>query len=359
MTETLKFDIISVKKSMKKNFSFILFILLSLSLFFIFPLKIYENKQIKLIKSIEIKNFTTILKETPDGYIYNNKECYYFSFKTNSVLKHPVKDKNFLTANLNGFIEYEKENKKLYLYNNKGNFISIIENKGLPYLPNEKEIFASLKPDGRGFSLYYLDGKLILDEINFDSLITSIDFDNKNILISTIDGETILLNNNKEILFKIQNNEDVPQLNAISNNGDFIAISYGVINNYIDIYDIKNQKLITRIENKKNNIKRISFLKFVKEKLYFENNDKIFFYNLKKKQLYNIKTKGKLKEITFNKEKLLVLTEDNTVNYLYLFNTDGILLLYKELNNEISNVKFINENAFYFKYQDKILYLSI
>lgn len=346
--------------TMKSYFSIFIFITISLLGFFLSPIKISSSKNFNITSVIDLNQNETKNLE-PDAFLWSKIDVIYFSFKNKSFFKYTTNQNSLLSANNLFFVEFNKENSNISIYSNKGVLIKTIQEKALVYIPKDLPIFFLIKSNGKVLSILTMNGDYLLKDITVDSLITSISIDkNFNTLISTIDGNTILIDKIGKILFKTKNNKSkfsIAKANTISENGKLLAICCGKDPEYIEIYDLKTGKIIKEIKNKKNNLEKI-FLQFENRKLYYQNENTLCYYDLKKNKSYVFHTNGIIKDIALKDNNVLIVTTDGVIDYLYLYSSNNQLLCYKELANPISDINFINSYSFFFKYNDKIIKMS-
>ena len=66
---------------------------------------------------------------------------------------------------------------------------------------------------------------------------------------------------------------------------------------------------------------------------------------------------GELIDFKVNmQDEIMLLSEKDSLNYLYIYNRNGIRSFYQESYNDISNLRVYNSDTFYFKL-DKEIYI--
>ncbi len=324
------------------------------------PVKLYKRVAFTIANYFNIKGE---LKEADiDGYFFNEKECGYFSSQQGMVSYYNVGDEEFIQANRAGFIVYKKYGNLLNLYSPTGNKIKEIESFGYPYFSKEFPIFYTIKTNATGFSVYSINGDKLLDEINYNSIITSISTDKfLNTLVSTVEGKTDLYSIKKELLFSTESKEskiNFVKTNIIEENSEYLAICAGIDPELIEIYNKNSQTLIKSIKTNNNYNRRI-FLEFNNNKLYYESNSTLCYYDIKRKKTGNFVFNGELNEVKFdNNGNILIASSIKDRHYLIMYAPNSTILFYKEFNKKIENINFINEYSFYFRMENFIITMS-
>jgi|GEM_PF-1248679 len=349
-----------------KRFLYIFLIFIFVSSFYLFfrPLKIYKKDIFVIDKIFAIDNIFS-MNAKHDGYFVSDNECGYFIMEKGMLhYKKGIEDE-FIQANSNFYIIYKKVGDKVEIYSPKGQLISTINTFGYPYIINERPIFAIIKTNGMGFSLYNINGNILIGEKNFTSIISSISTDeNNNVLVSTIDGKTYFYSNKGELVFENYCEDTkiiITKSSTVNNNGEELAICSGLYPEYIEIFKLDNLKKIRRIAkyNTKTNFRYKIFMRFFDNRLYYEGINNMNYYDLSRKKNGSFKIKGFINEIDFNDNgDILIVTSHNDINYITMYSYKGKIKYYKEYNEKISNIKFINTDSFYFRISDRIMKIN-
>ena len=80
-------------------------------------------------------------------------------------------------------------------------------------------------------------------------------------------------------------------------------------------------------------------------------------YSIDKEKKYSLQFNGELVDFKVNMQnEVILLSEKDSMNYLYIYNHAGIRSFYQESYNDISNLRVYNSETFYFKL-DKEIYI--
>ena len=324
-----------------------------------------SNNDIYRIKEyFKIGNNSKSMKTKKDtGYFFSEKECGYFSFNEGFGFLKKVQEDQFILANNYFYLTYNKIGESINVFSPDGKEISKIRITGYPYISGDFPFFYVLKTNGSGFSTFSMTGDVLLDNIKYTSMISSISTDKYlNTLISTIDGKSYLYSSDGDLLHTIVEKDSeivISKSNTIEHFGDKIAICSGINPEYIILYQKSSGKLITKFETDTNFRYKI-FMKFANDKIYYEGIDSIKYYDMKKKKHGYIKNNGVLKEIVFSSNGyILTVTSDGVLYYLMIYTPDGEKKYYKDFISPVTNFNFFNKRDFYFKLNDKIVIATV
>jgi len=324
------------------------------------PVRLYKRETFFYKKHFNINS--DFQKAEIDGYFFNEKECGYFSSLNGMVSYYRVGEDEFIEANKLAFIVYKKYGNYFSLYTPDGVKIKDIGSFSYPYFSGEYPLFYCIKTNGSGFDLYSINGDKIVNEINYNSMITSISTDRfLNTLVSTIDARTYLYSIQGKLLFQTDSSDskiNFVKRNVINENGDYLAICSGIEPEIIEIYNINSQTRIKLFQTT-NNFNRRTFLEFNNNKLYYESKEILSYYDINKKKFGGYKFKGELNEVKFDKQgNILILSSLDNIYYLTMYATNSTIIFYKEFNKKIENINFINDYSFYFRMENFIVTMA-
>lgn len=346
---------------MKKIILLIIFFILFILLYtLIVPVKLYKREIFVYKNHFNIRS--EFKKGEIDGYFFNDKECGYFSSNNGMVSYYNTGEDEYIQANKKGFIVYKKYGNNFSLYTPEGKKIKDIGSFAYPYFSGENPIFYTIKTNGTGFSIYSINGEKIVNEINYNSIITSISTDRfLNTLVSTLDGKTYLYSIQGELLIVTDSSDsriNFVKTNSISEDGDYFAICAGIDPELIEIYQKKSETRIKKIDTN-NNFNRRIFLEFNNNKLYYESKNSLEYYNILKKKFGSYLFKGELNDVKFDKKgNILILSSFNNIYYLTMYSPNSTIIFYKEFNKKIENIDFIDDYNIYFRFENFIVTMS-
>lgn len=339
--------------------------LISLLIFFIvilytllFPVRVLEKDSFKISREFDIRS--QLSSEEIDGYYFSdNNRCGYFSSDYGMVSHAESAPGKYLAANIYGYVSFDKVGSELSFFSPLGALYRKVANFGYPYMLENSPYVYVIKTNGAGLSMYHINGSAYYENIQFNSLITSIAVDeNRNSLVSTVDGKSYLLTPEGEFESTFENGDSrikMSKATAIEEGAAHLAIVSGLYPEYLDIYERESGSRLLRLETG-SNFNYSSYLNFINNRVYFEGIDNLHYYDFAGSEQGSLEITGTLKEVAHSEEgNLLVLTEKESLNYLYLFTPTGIKLFYAEFEENISNLNFLNEESFYFKLDEKII----
>ena len=337
---------------------FVIFIIIFASYFIFIPIKINKTNIYYIDKyfSIEKKANHDI---KPDGYFYSDRECGYFSID-NGITNYvkAVDDQNII-ANSYFYIIFNKIGEFIDIFLPSGKKSASIKTDGYPYIANEYPVFIVLKPNCMSFSVYNINGNVLIKDINLNSIITSISIDNKlNLLISTIEGITYFYSSAGKLINEFYNEDSkikITKSNVFSNSGEYFAICSGIYPEFIEIYKKDTGQRLAKFKTK-TNFRNNILMRFFKNKLYYEGTGVINYYNFTTNKHNMFKINGNINQMIINNRgDILISTSQDGINYLMLYSSKGNMRYYKEFNYNIDEIRFIDNNIFYFKVDNQII----
>ena len=344
---------------MKKIFfTFFIFIFIFVVYFLFTPLKVCKKKVYHIDSSLNVNEPLNKSISNFDDYFYSDKECGFFSFDKGMYHYYESIDDEYILANKYFYLVYKKIGGNIQVFNPSGELISEIKIVGYPYVLKEFPVIFILKTNAMGFSLFTMKGELILDEIDFASMITSIKMDkNSNILVSTLSGSTYLFSITGDRKFKTDYHDskiNITKSSAINIDGKRIAVCSGLHPEFVDIYDVETGTMTDRIKTE-TNFRYSTYLSFVDNRLYYEGENQVNFYDYSTKRKGCFKINGSVNEINFdNNGNILVLSSKDALYYLTIFSSKGEKKYYKEFASIVSNFE-CNNNMSYFRLLDLII----
>ena len=91
--------------------------------------------------------------------------------------------------------------------------------------------------------------------------------------------------------------------------------------------------------------------------VYYETEQSLELYSVKEGKKRSLYFQGELIDFKVNpQDEIMLLSEKDSLNYLYIYNRNGIRSFYQESYNDISNLRVYNNDTFYFKL-DKEIYI--
>ena len=153
--------------------TFCLFLFVSLFYFLFIPIKIYKKNIFHVDNYFEIHKLTESTYKY-DGYFFSNNECGYFSIDNGMTHYKKVDGNKYIKANNFFYLIYEKVGDSIKIFLPNGEMIATTPTYGYPYISGEFPFFYVIKTNAMGFSLYDIKGKALIKNINFTSMISSI-----------------------------------------------------------------------------------------------------------------------------------------------------------------------------------------
>lgn len=328
------------------------------------PIKVYRKSLYSLTSIIDMQSITTINKNKDcDFYFLNNNECYYMTYNGEVINHIKPEEGKFIKANKYLYVIYNKEGNSIDVFSPKNEFMTNIKTYGYPYIIENLPLVIVINLNGLGFSIYSINGTLLVKEINFPSIITSISMDKSyNILVSTLDGESIMYSSNGKQLFETTSSDSricIAKSNTIDFNNNFFAIASGLYPEFIKIYNKNNFSLIKKIKTD-SNLRYSNYMKISNKKVYYEGNGTIEYFDIKNNRSGKIKINGEIKDISINDYgDILVSSVKGNIKCLTLYSQKGYIKFYKEFNENIDNILFYKSNTFYFKLSNNLFIMNL
>ncbi len=342
---------------------FLLFSGIFLFYFLLSPVKVYKKSIYHLSKIINLDEYTLKKNSTPDFFFNDGKDCYYFNLNGEVINHVSAGDDYFIKANKLFYTIYNKKGDMIEIYSAKGDLLTTLKTSGYPFIPENLPLFAVINLSGMGFSLYTVNGEILIRQIDFPSLITSVSFDKSyNVLVSTLDGESKYFSSNGKIMFETTSENSrikITKSNCINSKGTIFAVCSGLYPEYMEIFNKKGMSLVNRFDTG-NNMRYRIFMKITNSELFYESNSGIDYYDFKHNSHGRIRINGTIKKISISgKGDILVYTVYNNLNCLTAYTLKGRKLFYKEFNDEINDIIFTSSKSFFFKTADRVIKMEL
>ncbi len=328
----------------------------------LFPVKL-GNQLTYFVRNI-IDTIDSSADFTSDGFYVTDKEIGYFNIKNSTmVYKQHAKGDDFIAGNALGYALYSKYGDTVRLFTNKGVNISNIKTTGYPHISEKYPIIYSLKSNGFGFSSNLFTGDTLIKEYSSNSMITSISTDKLfNTAVSFSDGKGLLINKDGIVILNTENllsTINVAKSVAIDDSGTYFSVITGIEPEIISVYNIVSKSIVARYETK-SDIRYSPVMRIHNETVYFETNNGIIYFTIKDQVFKSFNYRGELIEFSLSNDgSALILSKDNSFNFLYVYNSRGIIVYRTEFSDVVSNINFIDNDSFYVKLNDTIIIYSI
>lgn len=295
-----------------------------------------------------------------DGYfISDNREAGFFSSGQGMINYIPPVEGQLVEANQHGYVLFEKNGENLFFFSPGGDLLGTAYDKGYPYMNEHYPYVHVLSPDGKGFSLFTLSGSRLYPKRQLNSLITAISIDkDAQTVVSTIDANTLLINPEGKSTYMIENYKskiNITKANTIQEGGAYIGLTTGIEPEFIEIYDRESKSKVHSFQSG-TNFNHQSYIAFNNGRIYYEGVQALNYLDLEKEKSGQVKYAGELLEVTYaGNGNILLLSQRDSIRYLYLYSSNGIKIFYSEFSENIDNINFINDDTFYFKLNDYIV----
>lgn len=324
-----------------------------------FPRRIIEKRRFVINTSFSIKSAAK-KRTTIDGYfISDNREAGYFSTQEGMVHYIPPVSGQLVDANLHGYVLFGKNGHNLTFFSSQGDLLGTSYDLGYPYMNEKYPYVHIISPDGKGFSLFTLSGKRLYPKKQLHSIITAIDIDkDAQTVISTVDANTLLINPEGKSTYMIENYKskiNLTKANTFQTDGSYLGLTTGIEPELIEVYDRETKSKVHSFKTD-TNFNYQSYIAFHNGRIYYEGRETLHYLDLEKEKKGNLEYAGELLEVSYAENgNILLLSQHNSIRYLYLYSPGGIKIFYSEFYDDIDNINFINNDTFYFKLNDYII----
>lgn len=355
-----------MKKSVFVSISFAVLLGVSFIYTLCFPVQLVTRPVYKVDSVIGTEDNMEITQ--PDAYFVEDDKIAYFSIEKEavtfvedlSVLGKEYK-KSYITGNINGFVKYRKDGSLLQFFSPNGSLLNEQRGGGgYPYIEDESSVVYAIKDNGRNLSAFYFNGEPMLREYADNSLICSVSVSkNFDTSISYADGYSQLLSKNGEIIFSCEQRKPeikIAKASCYSSDNKYFCEISGLYPELLTIYDMETKEQIVQTPTGSNS-RYMPLMKIYGDTVYYETEKSLEIYSIDKEKKYSLQFNGELVDFKVNMQnEVILLSEKDSMNYLYIYNHDGIRSFYQESYNDISNLRVYNSETFYFKL-DKEIYI--
>lgn len=355
-----------MKKPVFISISFAVLLIVSFAYTLCFPVQLIMRPVYKVDSVISTESDMEITQ--PDAYFVEDDMIAYFSIKNEavtfiedlSVLNNEY-EKNYIAGNINGYVKYNKSGTLLQFFSPNGTLLSEQRSTGCyPYIREDSPIVYAVKDGGQTLRSFYFNGEPLLHDYIDNSLICSVsmseDFDTA---VSYADGYSLLLNRSGEVIFSCEQKEPeikIAKASCYSAQSKYFCEISGLFPEMLTIYNVDTKAKTAQFQTG-SNFRYSPLMKIYNDVVYYETENALELYFIDKGKRYSLQFSGELIDFKVNTQnEIILLSEKDSMNYLYVYNSDGVRSFYQESYNSISNLRVYDSETFYFKF-DKEIYV--
>lgn len=352
-----------MKKTVFISISFGALLIVAFIYTLFFPVQLTTRPVYKVDSIIGVENGLEITQ--PDAYFIEHDKIVYFSIEKEAVTfaeDLSVQNEEYCVAgNINGFVKYKKDGTLLQFFSPNGSLLNEQRHQyGYPYIKDDFPIVYLIKDNGRTLSSFYFNGEPLLREYADNSLICSVSSSNNlDTVISYADGFSQLLNKNAEVIFTCEQRESeirIAKASCYSADSKYFCEISGLYPELLTVYNTETKAEIVQFSTGANS-RYTPLLKVYNDTVYYETEQSLELYSVKEGKKRSLYFQGELIDFKVNmQDEIMLLSEKDSLNYLYIYNRNGIRSFYQESYNDISNLRVYNNDTFYFKL-DKEIYI--
>jgi hypothetical protein len=302
----------------------------------------------------------------PDAYFVERDIIAYFSIEKEAMTFIEdltiLNDENcFVAGNMNGFVKYKKDGTLLQFFSPNGTLLNEQRTKDCyPYIKDDSSVVHVFKDNGRNLSLFYFNGEPLLREYYDNSLICSVstspDFDTA---ISYADGHSQLLNRNAQVVFTCEQRKPeikIAKASCYSPEGKYFCEISGLYPELLTVYDVDAKVQVAQFPTGSNS-RYSPLVNIYNNTVYYETENALELYSIDTQENTSLEFQGELVDFKVNMQnEIILLSEKDSMKYLYIYNDNGIRSFYQESYSDISNLRVYDDKTFYFKL-DKEIYI--
>ncbi|MGL1894336.1 MAG: hypothetical protein OCD02_22080 [Spirochaetaceae bacterium] len=329
----------------KKNI--ILAALVFILFFLLFPLKLQNNLSYFSDESIELSGTLTSLPGEKIPYIFGDRAGY---FSTDLKNAWGIDIHDGVTLLDDGYINYKRSEKTLNYTNLKGIAKYKIEDDGYPFSINNRLFI--LGRDRKSIS------EIVYGEIrwtkNFNYIITTVDANEKDLVIGFMKGEFVVLDETGDLFFEYEvggSRVSVIYSTSISTDGNCIAIVSGLDPQRFILYQRKELEFKPIFSmNLKDEVRRSPklFITSNDNNIFIEGSDGFYVVDYSTKESSFIAADYPLKNVKYLEALKIYMIHTGTVNYnnLKLVTTDHRVLLEKSFVGDGVSIKALDHSVY-------------
>lgn len=355
-----------MKKPVFMSISFAAFLIVSFIYTLCFPVQLITRPVYKVDSIISIENDMEITQ--PDAYFVEDDMIVYFSIKNETVtfiedlsIFNNEYEKSYIAGNGNGYVKYNKSGTLMQFFSPNGTLLSEQRSKECyPYIRDDSPIVYAVKDGGQTVLSFYFNGEPLLHEYANNSLICSVSAsENLNTAVSYADGYSQLLNKSGEVIFACEQKEPeirIAKASCYSADSNYFCEISGLFPEILTIYNVDTKMKIAQFPTG-SNFRYAPLMKIYNNIVYYETETTLTLYFITEEKKCSLQFNGELIDFKVNMQnEIMLLSEKDSMNYLYIYNSDGICSFYQESYNSISNLRVYDNETFYFKF-DKEIYV--
>lgn len=354
-----------MKKPALISISFAAFLIVSFAYTLCFPVQLITRPVYKVDSVISTESEMEVTN--PDAYFVEDDMIVYFSIKNESVTFIEdlsilnEEEKNYIAGNINGYVRYNKSGTRLQFFSPNGAFLSEQRGSGFyPYVTDDSRVVYAIKDGGQTLQSFYFNGEPQLHDYIDNSLICSVSMsENFDTSISYADGDSLLLDKNGEVIFSCEQKEPeikIAKASCYSADSKFFCEISGLFPEMLTIYNVDTKAKVAQWQTG-NNFRYAPLMKICNDVVYYETENALELYFINNGEKSSLQFSGELIDFKVNQQnEIILLSEKDSMNYLYIYNSDGIRSFYQESYNNISNLRVYDSETFYFKF-DKEIYV--
>lgn len=355
-----------MKKPVFISISFAVILVVSLVYTLCFPVQLITRPVYKVDSIISTESDMEITR--PDAYFVEDDMIVYFSVKDETVtfiedlsIFNDEYEESHITGNINGYVKYNKSGTLLQFFSPNGALLSEQRSKGCyPYIRDDSPIVYAVKDGGQTLLSFYFNGEPLLYEYANNSLICSVSASkNFDTAVSYADGYSQLLNKNGEVVFTCEQKEPeikIAKASCYSADSNYFCEISGLFPEILTIYNINTKMKVTQFPTG-SNFRYAPLMKMYNDIVYYETETALDLYFINEGKKCSLRFNGELIDFKVNKQnEIILLSEKDSMNYLYIYNSNGVCSFYQESYNSISNLRVYDSETFYFKF-DKEIYI--
>ena len=358
--------ILAMKKPAFISISFAVLLIVSFAYTLCFPVQLITRPVYKADSVISTESDMEITY--PDAYFVEDDIIAYFSIKNESVtfiedlsILNDEYEKNYIAGNINGYVKYNKSGTLLQFFSPNGALLSEQRSSGCyPYIIDDSPVVYAIKDGGQTLRSFYFNGEPLLQDYIDNSLICSVSMsENFDTAISYADGDSLLLNKSGEVIFSCEQKESeikIAKASCYSADSKFFCEISGLFPEILTIYNVDTKAKIAQFKTG-SNFRYAPLMKIYNDVVYYETENALELYFINNGEKSSLQFNGELIDFKVNTQnEIILLSEKDSMNYLYIYNSEGVRSFYQESYNSISNLRVYDSETFYFKF-DKEIYV--
>ncbi len=353
-----------MKKSVFISTSFAVLFAVSFIYTLFFPVGLSTRPIYKVDSVIGTEDAMEITQ--PDAYFVEHDMIAYFSIEREAMtfiedLSVLNGEKSYITGNMNGFVKYKKDGTLLQFFSSNGTLLNEQRTKDCyPYIKDDSSVVHAFKDNGRNLSLFYFNGEPMLREYYDNSLICSVSTSEAlDTAISYADGHSQLLNRNAQVVFTCEQRKPeikIAKASCYSPESKYFCEISGLYPELLTIYNIDTKLQVAQFPTGSNS-RYAPLMSIHNNTVYYETENALELYSIDTEEKTSLGFQGELVDFKVNMQnEIILLSEKDSMKYLYIYNNNGIRSFYQESYSDISNLRVYDDKTFYFKL-DKEIYI--